>query len=143
MAETILLIREGNKLGACDPIGAEVIQAMRHGEQVLAEIKRARHPAHHRKMFALFGLILDNQDRYKTIKEVLSAIKIGVGHCTWGTVYFKGIPVQVAIPKSISWANMPQDDFEKFYNGAVDYVIAEIIPGLDRGDLERQVMEFM
>jgi hypothetical protein len=55
----------------------------------------------------------------------------------------KGIPIQVAIPKSISFANMPQGKFETFYTNAVDFIITEVIPGLARDDLEAMVLQFL
>jgi hypothetical protein len=143
MSDTLLLIRDGTKLSASDPVSFEAIQAMAHGEQVVAEIRRARNPGHHRKMFAFLKLLLDNQEKYKTIEDILNAVKIGVGHCRWGTVWLRGVPVQVAIPKSISFANMGQAKFETFYNAALDYAVCEIIPGLDKANLERQVLEFL
>lgn len=143
MSDTLLLVREGTRLGAADPVSLEAIQAMAHGEQVVAEIKRARNPAHHRKFFAFLKLLLDNQEKYSSIEDILNAVKIGVGHCTWGTVWLRGVPVQVAIPKSIAFANMGQARFEKFYNAALDYSVAEIIPGLDKSTLENQVLEFL
>lgn len=139
----VLLIREGNHLTPADPISLEEIQAMAHGEYVTAKIERARNPKHHRKYFALLKIILDNQDKYADIDSLLTAIKVGVGHCTWGTVWLRGVPFQVAIPKSISFSRMGQGKFEKFYDASVDYIVADIIPGLDRPALEQRVLEMM
>lgn len=143
MTDTLLLVREGTRLGASDPVTFEAIQAMAHGEQVVAEIRRARNPGQHRKLMAFLQLLLDNQDRYQSVKDLLNAVKIGTGYCDWGTVWLRGIPVQVAVPKSIAFANCSQGRFETFYTAAMDYAVTEIIPGLDRADLERQVLEFM
>lgn len=142
MSDTLLLIREGDKLGAADPVSYESLQAISRGEYVVADIKRARNPKHHRKMFALLKIVLDNQDKYKTIEDVLNAVKIGIGHCTWGTVWLRGVPVQVAIPKSISFANCSQTKFDAFYTAAVDYVVSEVIVGLDKAALEAEIAQF-
>jgi hypothetical protein len=143
MATDLVLVREGTHLGAADPMSLEEIQAMAHGETIVATIRRTRNPAHHRKFFAMLKLVFDNQEQYKTLDAVLNAVKIGVGHCDWGTVWLRGVPVQVAIPKSIAWASMGQEKFEKFYNAAVDFILADIIPGLGRVELERQVLEML
>ena len=38
---------------------------------------------------------------------------------------------------------MGQDEFDAFYNAAVDLVIAKIIPGMNKADLEREVLGFV
>jgi hypothetical protein len=143
MATEVLLAREGNRLGACDPMSADVITAMKHGEQVVATIRRARNPKHHAKFMALVGAVFENQDRYATFRQVLNAIKIGAGYYDKQPVVIGQFTVEVYLPKSISFASMPQDDFEQFYNKAVVYIVTHMVPGLDSADLERRVSEII
>ena len=139
MTTTVLMKREGDKLGACDSISHEAITAMRHGEQVIVVIKRARNTRHHRKMFALLNIALENQDQYKTIDDLLDATKIATGHCKWIDMLVRGIQVRVAVPKSISFANMGQDKFERFYNDALDYLVSDVLHGADVETIEQEV----
>lgn len=143
MATDILLVREGNKLGAAEPWGAEAIEAMHHGEMVTATLRRTRNPGHHRKFFALLNVVYKAQTRYATLEHLLNAVKIATGHYDVCSIEMRGFPVQVCIPKSISFAKMGQTAFEQFYNKAVDFILTEVIPGLDRDDLERQVLEIL
>jgi len=143
MATDVLLVREGNALKAADPISAETLSAMKHGEVVTATLKRTRNIQHHRKAFALLSLVQENQDQYPDVESLLTAVKVGIGHCTWINATIRGIHIQIPIPKSISFASMSQDKFEKFYEKMVVYILSDILPGVNKDDLERQVLEML
>lgn len=143
MAEEVLLMREGSKLAACDPVSAEAIERIGHKEQVKATIVRIRNPRHHAKFFVMLSEVFKNQSKHATLEDLLSAVKIGIGHCTWVSITLRGLPVTVAIPKSISWAKMGQTSFEQFYNRAVEYILADILPGLGNEELEARVLEIL
>lgn len=138
MATDLLLIREGNHLVPAEPISYEAIQDMAHGEVVTATIRRARNYKHHQKLFVMLTLIVNNQECYLTPEDLLDDIKIGIG-------YARKVPSRVdprgyrLEPKSISFANMGQDKFNKFWNKAVAFIITDILPGIDKDDLEREV----
>lgn len=140
MATDILLIREGYKLGAADPMGAEAIGSMANGEQVIATLRRARNPKHHRKLFLMLSEIVKNCDDYLDAEDLLDDIKIRIGFCRKlrrpnGTYLMR--------PRSISFANMAQDKFEKFYNKAVEIILTEILPGINKDDLEHRIIELL
>lgn len=136
MATDVLLVRNGKALGACDPLSAEAIEAMANGEQVIATLRRARNPKHHRKMFALLTLIARNSEDYLDAEDLLDDIKIRIGYCRTLT---RPNGTTLTRTRSVSFANMAQDKFEAFYNKAMVCVLTEILPGLDRRDLEREV----
>lgn len=142
MATDVLLIRQGKGLVACDPISHENLASIAQGEQVVATIRRARNPKHHRKMFALLNEVYKNQDFYATLEGMLDDIKIAVGHC-------RKEPSKTApggyrmVPKSISFANMGQTAFEQFYNKAVEFILSDVLPGMEKDDLERRVLEII
>jgi hypothetical protein len=140
MATEMLLVREGNKLGAAEPTSLDAILAMKHGEVVTATIRRTRNGAHHRKFFALLKVVYDAQDRYATMEHLLDAIKIATGHYEIITIT-KGR--EVYKPKSIAFANMGQAAFEQFYDKVVQVVVTKILPNVDRADLEQQVLELL
>lgn len=48
---------------------------------------------------------------YTVMDDLLAAVKVKLGHYTQS---MDGIP----IPKSIAFDNMPQDDFNQFFDGA-------------------------
>lgn len=97
---------------------------------------RSRSGAQHRLFFALLKMTYDNQTECKSMDVLLSVIKIGTGHCD---VIGLGNGVFYSIPKSISFAKMDQDSFQRFFNSAADFVVSDILPGIDRADLTAEV----
>jgi len=136
----VLLVREGTKLAAADPISAEVIAAIGLREMVTAEIRRQRNPRHHAKLFALLQVVFENQSTFPTVEDLLCAIKLATG--LFDTrVTVDGDRYQV--PKSISFAAMDQTRFEQWYERAVEVILTRIIPNANRSQLEARVHEIL
>lgn len=124
-----------NALRPVDDAGDALLSRIKLGQDVMVEVKRPRNPLHHRKLFAMLKIVLDNQEFYKSTDDLLEVCKLRVGHVH--VIETKGGDVR--IPKSISFASMPQDEFNAFYDKAVQWVVSEVIPGLQRGDLDEAV----
>ena len=120
-----------------DKAAAEWLGKAKIGQDVLMSGRRPRNPAHHRKMFALLNLVLENQSHYLTIEHLLAAIKVGTGHCD---IYPMKDGNAAYIPKSISFASLDQTAFEQFYDKALDYICAKIIPRMVREELQEEVL---
>lgn len=125
-------------LGALRPVdetGEAVFRHIAQGEVVTVELKRERNIMHHRRLFAMLQLVLENQEHYKSVEDLLEVMKLRIGHCrTISTKYG-----EVRLPQSISFAALDQDGFNDFYARACAWVIAEVIPGLKRKDLDAEV----
>jgi hypothetical protein len=138
----ILARKQFGTLRAIDDAGEEALRGIANGALVQVEIKRPRNAQQHRKFFAMLGIVLQNQQHYKNTEHLLAACKLGTGHVDM----IRTKHGDVAIPKSISFASMSQDDFSKFYDAAVDWVVTDVIPGLKRADLDAEIeatlMEF-
>lgn len=135
MAELYLIAQLGT-LRPIDDEGREYL-AKKQGKTLKVEITEPRNAGHHRKFFAMLKIVLDNQDHYTSIDQLLNVCKIRIGHVE--SVRTKhGI---VEWPASISWAKMDQAAFDAFYNHAVSWVCAEVIPGLAAKDLNAEVAE--
>lgn len=101
------------------------------GEILECDTRKARHPEHHRKFFALLQQAFANQDKYRNLTDLLVALKLKVGH------YDEHVTADgrlVFVPRSISFARMEQDEFSKFYNAAI-VALAELT------DAEQVVLE--
>ena len=131
----IMLQKQFDTLRPVGEIDREAIRSLRNGGMFMAEIKRTRNPRHHRKLFALLNIVLQNQEHYKSTDHLLGACKLATGHVDMVRTK-RG---DVAIPKSIAFHAMGQDEFEKFYDAAIDWVISDVIPGLSRADLDAEV----
>ncbi len=130
-----------------DPPSEEWLRGLPQGQIMSCEVKRPRNYAHHSKFFAMLNLILQNQSHYQDIDDLLLAFKHAIGHGHWLKV--RGDPLaypesntQIFQPHSISFASMGQDEFNAFYKKAINFVCTAVIPGLDRADLERELLEF-
>lgn len=123
-----------------DDAGRAAVGRLPVDDLVQVEFKRPRNLGHHRKFFALLNLIYMNQTRYRSPEELLDAIKIYTGHCFPMTLR-NG--TEVRVPKSISFSKMDQTEFDAFWNRVVTIVCEQIIPNLDREDLERELLDLV
>ena len=133
-----MMIEMQKRMGRLEPVdtdGHQLIGALRNGQSVLVEVKRARNIGQHRKLFALLKLVQPNTG-FPNVFALLNALKAYLGH--YDISKTKG-GKEVAVLKSISFAAMPQDEFNAFYEGCVHAIVEHFIPGLDPGDLRREV----
>lgn len=99
---------------------------------VMIDPRRPRNLQHHRKLFALLNLAVDNWPEPITVDALLGAIKISAGHYD---------PVQTKqgewkIPKSINFDSLDQDGFNPIYDRAV-LIISHVL-GVDVETLEQE-----
>ncbi len=118
------------------------IATIRNGTGVTVEVKRARNINHHRLYWALVGKVHENLDhnRYPSTDFLSDAIKVSVGHCTPFEMADGSIAL---IPKSISFAEMDQDQFAKFFDSVCRVVCERIIPGMDAGALKNEISQMV
>ena len=130
-----LVVKNLGALRPVDEAGEEIMRHVGQGEIVAVEMKRPRNVAHHRRFFAMLSIILENQDYYKSVEDILDLCKLATGHCR--TVRTR--QGDVRIPESISFAEMDQDAFNSFYDRACAWVVQDVIPGLQRKHLDAEV----
>lgn len=111
------------------------LETMKAGKWLRFEWSSPRHGKHHRKLMALFQLITENSETYDTVAKALVAVKLCVGHFdlmidpTTGEIG--------KVPRSISYESMPQEEFDVFYNSAIDAVLQHILSTMDRATADR------
>lgn len=88
------------------------------GQTVDLRGRRPRNPGHHRKLFALLGLLADNREEFASTDDALLGLKAVLGHGTWKKLHPKA-EREVFVPDSIAYENMSQDEFETFYELAI------------------------
>ncbi len=137
MATTIHM---ANHLGALRPAQEQDVEVWKHlkiaeREVVKVQISRSRNYRFHCKFFAMLGIILKNQEHYQTTDELLNVCKLRIGH-----VDIVQTPQgEERWPKSISFASMDETEFSAFYERAVDWVLSDVIPGLQRQRLDAEI----
>ncbi len=95
-------------------------ESLRPGNMYKADIRKARNPDHHRKGFALINVIFENQERYRTIEDLLVELKLMTG---WYREHIRSDGTIIYVPKSISFADMDQLEFERFYDAVIDIAL--------------------
>lgn len=129
---SFLMQRTFNTLKAVDDQGRDALAKIPPGKVVVCEVKQARNPKQHNLYWGLVGQIYQNQTRYATQKQVSDMLKVAVGYCDEAENKFGKT---VAIPKSMSFANMPNDEFQEFFRLVIEFVKTKIMPHLDEGAL--------
>lgn len=137
MTQPLYFRKELGKLAPADDAAQAALAKIKFGAEVQVEIKRPRNIQFHRKFFAMLNLVYENQEHYPSVDALLTVCKIATGHSEAIKTKF-GI---VYLPKSISFAKMTAHEFDEFYGRAVSWVIEEVIPGLERSQLDSEVAE--
>lgn len=122
----LFMFKDGWSLKPSDERGEKALARMGQGELVVIDLRRNRNLLHHRKFWAILNAVLDNQNKYDNDTDLLTEIKIRVGH------YREYITQQgelVYVPKSISFDECDQSEFDEFYTKAVN-VMEEMVPGV-------------
>lgn len=118
-----------------DPEAEAFMRGFKVGGFARLEGSKPRNVQHHRKFFAMMGIIFENQEHYKSIDELRAALCVAIGHAD----FVKTPHGIVGIPRSISFASMDQTAFNDFYERAIAWVLEAVIPGLERKGLDEAV----
>jgi hypothetical protein len=109
------------------------------GQVVEVKPRRPRNPGHHRKLFALLGLVVDNTELFTNTDDALVGLKAVMGKGRWERI--QGTTRDLFYPESIAFDAMAQDDFEAFYDAAVAAVRRWWLP-VGNDDLREAVEAF-
>ena len=115
------------------------------GSDVLCEITRPRNYEFHKKFFALIRLTFDNlPERLHHMlnvwseEDLLVCIKLDLGLAS--TIYHGGR--EFIKPGSISFAAMDNEEFERFYNRALDLILSKYLRGVSHEQLNQELLRF-
>jgi hypothetical protein len=96
------------------------------GQTIELKARRPRNPQHHRKLFALLNILVDNTEHFANTEDALLAVKAATGLGRW--VRVEGASRELFYPDSIAFDAMPQAEFADFYERAVAAVIRWWLP---------------
>lgn len=119
-----------------DDSTVDQLQKLKAGEVVRVEYKRPRNVQFHRKFMALVNLVFDNQDKYANREDLLTELKLQVGHYEEHITLGGKVIYQ---PKSISFASMDNDEFSTFYSKVVDVVLRFFLTDMEEDELHNMV----
>lgn len=135
----LLMYRRGSTLVPADRLAAEDVEKLALGKPVLVEARQPRSLPHHRLLFALLRKVTENMDGV-TEHALLSWLKVKLGHVEHMPL---GFGRSYEAPASISFTAMPQPEFRAFFDGAVDLICREVIPGLGKPELLAEVYDMV
>ena len=135
MSASQIMVKRLGAFRPTDDEGTEAMQTIPDGSLVRLSWTRPRNGRFHNKFFAMLGIVLKNQEHYQSMDELLGVCKLRIGHVT----IVQTPRGEERWPKSISFAKMDETEFSLFYDRAVDWVLQEVIPGLQRQHLDAEV----
>ncbi len=105
------------------------------GEVVEIEIRRGRSLPQHRLFWAVLQHV-SAASKFETPEQLLVALKVRLGRYDLMRIPNGKV---VPVPRSIRFAAMDQDDFQKFMDDSIRVICEEVIPGTIGDDLIREV----
>ena len=119
---------------------AEALRKIKLGDVVRADVRRPRNVKMHNRYWALVAFIWQNQSHFATMEDLHEAIKFRVG-----LVEPLRLPDGTEIQRagSINFAAMDQTRFEAFWDKVCEYICRDVLPGVSRADLERELMQLV
>ncbi|WP_336488333.1 DUF1367 family protein [Methylobacterium nigriterrae] len=134
-----VFIRRPQGFVPADIMSDEFMQRVPIGREVLLSIRKPRNVQHHRKLFVLLNVVIQNTDRWADTTILLEDLKLATGLFETRISALTGLPYPV--PASISFAAMSQERFESWYAKAVR-VLSEHL-GTDVETLSREAGELV
>lgn len=123
----------------------DLSKKLRVGTTVRCRISLPRNYEFHKKFFALVRLTFENLPyplvkrwNINSLEDMVKRFKYDLGY--YQVTYIDG-EKQIEY-KSISFAEMDQEEFEEFYNASVNLVLTTYIRGIDKDDLKEEVENF-
>lgn len=129
--------RVGNQFEMVDPdeeVQELVWKLVPLGEEAVFSLKKGRNPRFHNLAMSFFKEIFANQDRYDVFEDFLTEVKLRCGHYT-EHVTVKGVVIY--IPKSVSFSEMKELEFQAFMKKAIDVCLKHFCQGWKEEDLRR------
>jgi hypothetical protein len=137
-----------NRFGLLEPFGdddAETIKKFPQGEMLNCEVKRIRNERFFKKWWVLVKYAYDmwepdNKNIFNPVKNFEQFRKDIIVLAGFRNVVYSlngdGFMLQ---PKSISWAEMDEQEFEELYNTTVNVIIQHVLTNYTGEDVDRTV----
>jgi hypothetical protein len=128
--------KKDSGLSPYDDEAREGFKKFTPGDVLSIEVKRVRNYNHHKTMFRLINLVLENTDRFSNKTQVLDYLKFKVGE------YTTRIIDQTVITElnSISFDSMDQDHFNVFFSDSINVILTDLLPGNTREEIVNEVL---
>jgi len=145
------LIKTFTALVPCDPESEQWFRKLKVGSTIHAEFKKYRRPIFHRKYFALLNIGFDNwqpgeiNSKYGVPEKNFTRFREDIAiMCGYFDLVIRLDGTSRPEAKSISFANMDQEEFEKLYSKTIDVLIKNVYgSSLDADGLNEIVNKYL
>jgi hypothetical protein len=114
-----LVKRSDNSFIAANDSDYDNVLKIKSGETYKYIVTKPRNIKHHRKLFALFNLVYENQEQFKHLEDLRNELTKEAGYFE-EYITLQGELIRKA--KSISFSNMDQFEFDNLYSKIKDVV---------------------
>ncbi|WP_420010618.1 DUF1367 family protein [Tateyamaria sp.] len=142
----IHLIKSAAGLVPSDAMAAEWFAKVPLGKPVNAKVTLPRNGKFHRKFFAMLNVAYDNHDwpdvqsQFGPVKTSFEMFReyatVKAGHYEMDMTPRGDIRARA---KSVSWAKMDDEEFQRLYSDVLDVILAEFLSNWTAGDMENAV----
>lgn len=144
MADAFFIKVSSTTLVAASDHDTELLKHIKQGQPTRLIFKRVRNYEFHKKFFALLNLAFDywepdpgNQVGEKNFEQFRADVIILAG---FYEQYVRLDGSTRVVPKSISFANMSEDEFEKLYEKVIDVIIKYALKNYT-GEMLKQIVD--
>lgn len=119
---------------------------LKAGDQLSIKTWKQRNILFHRKYFALLNTAIyflpeeEKYDRFKNIDYLRKELQIMIGNVD---LHVTMDGDQVLLPRSISFENMDEEEFERIYSLSVDAVLKYFLHYLTMPQFEKHILGFI
>jgi len=106
-------------------------------EPIEFEFTKKRNYKFHKKFFALLNLVYENQEQYNNIDHLRKDLIVSAG---FYDLRYNIEGVELQEPKSISFANMDENEFQDLYSKIIDVVVNWL--GIEKQDILDNINQF-
>ncbi len=125
----------------------EILREVKEGQPLKATLKRERKVEHNAFFHALCQdlakALREGGDENATLENVKDMILVAIGHFTPMQLPFavrKKFGVQYyPKPKSVSFQNVDQDEFERILRDATRFILIDLMPHIPLSELKRDI----
>lgn len=142
----VYLRRTIRGLVPADELSEAALRKIAVGQDVRAEIARPRNPRSVQQLrlyWKLMQVVCDSSDHFKDREQVSDFLKLQTGHYETTQIVMDGKPYEWRRPKSIAFDRLSHEDFQDYWNRALDVICARIIPGIGKRELEHEVYDLL
>jgi hypothetical protein len=124
----------------------EWLKRIKSGSVVAMDPNQIRNADRSALFWVLAGIVAENHEELTDKDAVASFLKTRTGYVRVFTVTLPADPetsapettVTIRDPKSIAFANMPEDEFVRFFDQALRVITSELMPGVDIDALRKE-----